>query len=39
MVSALVCPDKFKGTLTAADAAAAMAAGLRRAEVRGEPRP
>ena len=31
MVSALVCPDKFKGTLTAADAAAAMAAGLRRA--------
>jgi glycerate 2-kinase len=31
MLSALVCPDKFKGTLTAADAAAAMSAGLRRA--------
>ena len=31
MVSALVCPDKFKGTLSAADAAAAMEAGLRRA--------
>ena len=31
MVSALVCPDKFKGTLVAADAAAAMAAGLRHA--------
>lgn len=31
MVSALVCPDKFKGTLVAADAASAMAAGLRRA--------
>ncbi len=31
MVSALVCPDKFKGTLDAAQAAAAMAAGLRTA--------
>jgi glycerate kinase len=31
MVSALACPDKFKGTLDAAEAAAAMAAGLRRA--------
>jgi glycerate kinase len=31
MLSALVCPDKFKGTLTAAAAAAAMTAGLRRA--------
>ena len=31
MLSALVCPDKFKGTLSAADAAAAMSAGLRRA--------
>jgi glycerate kinase len=31
MVSALVCPDKFKGTLSAASAAAAMAAGARRA--------
>ncbi len=31
MVSALVCPDKFKGTLDAAEAAAAMATGLRRA--------
>jgi glycerate kinase len=31
MVSALVCPDKFKGTLDAAAAAAAMASGLRRA--------
>ncbi len=31
MLSALVCPDKFKGTLTAADAAAAMSSGLRRA--------
>jgi glycerate kinase len=33
----VACPDKFRGTLTAADAAAAMAAGLRRggfAEVR-----
>src|SRR6185295_4678075 len=28
---ALVCPDKFRGTLTAAEAAAAMAAGLERA--------
>jgi glycerate kinase len=28
MTSALVCPDKFKGTLGAAQAAAAMAAGL-----------
>ena len=31
MLSALVCPDKFKGTLSAGDAAAAMAEGLRRA--------
>jgi glycerate kinase len=31
MPSALVCPDKFKGTLSAAAAAAAMEAGLRRA--------
>ncbi|HLM17624.1 MAG TPA: glycerate kinase [Acidimicrobiia bacterium] len=31
MPSALVCPDKFKGTLSAADAAAAMTAGLQRA--------
>jgi glycerate kinase len=31
MVSALVCPDKFKGTLDAADAASAMGEGLRRA--------
>jgi len=31
MLSALVCPDKFKGTLSAADAAAAMSEGLRRA--------
>jgi glycerate kinase len=31
MLSALVCPDKFKGTLTAADASAAMTEGLRRA--------
>jgi glycerate 2-kinase len=31
MVSALVCPDKFKGTLDAAQVAAAMAAGLGRA--------
>ena len=31
MRTALVCPDKFRGTLTAAEAAAAMAAGLRRA--------
>jgi glycerate kinase len=31
MVSALVCPDKFKGTLSADAAAAAMASGLRRA--------
>jgi len=31
MVSALVCPDKFKGTLRADAAAAAMAAGLGRA--------
>ena len=29
--SALVCPDKFRGTLSAAEAAAAMAAGARRA--------
>src|SRR5438128_11699468 len=28
---ALACPDKFKGTLTAAQATAAAAAGLRRA--------
>jgi glycerate kinase len=33
MVSALVCPDKFKGTLSAASAASAMTAGLRRAGV------
>jgi glycerate kinase len=33
MVSALVCPDKFKGTLTAAAASAAMTAGLRRAGI------
>jgi glycerate kinase len=31
MPTALVCPDKFRGTLTAAEAAAAMAAGLRTA--------
>jgi glycerate kinase len=31
MPTALVCPDKFRGTLTAPEAAAAMAAGLRRA--------
>jgi glycerate kinase len=31
MRSALVCPDKFRGTLTAAAAAAAMAAGVREA--------
>jgi glycerate kinase len=31
MPSALVCPDKFKGTLRAADVAAAMARGLERA--------
>jgi glycerate kinase len=31
MRTALVCPDKFRGTLTAAEAAAAMAAGLRAA--------
>ena len=31
MVAALVCPDKFKGTLSAASAATAMAAGARRA--------
>jgi glycerate kinase len=31
MVAALVCPDKFKGTLSAAAAAKAMAAGARRA--------
>ena len=31
MTAALVCPDKFKGTLSAASAAAAMAAGARRA--------
>ena len=33
MVSALVCPDKFKGTLSAAAAAAAMTAGLQRAGI------
>ena len=31
--SVLVCPDKFRGTLSAAEAAAAMAAGARRAGV------
>jgi glycerate kinase len=31
MPSALVCPDKFRGTLTAAEAAAAMAAGVQAA--------
>ena len=31
MVTALVCPDKFKGTLTAPEAGRAMAAGLRAA--------
>jgi glycerate 2-kinase len=31
MASALVCPDKFKGTLDAAQAAASMAAGLHTA--------
>lgn len=31
MVTALVCPDKFRGTLTATEAAGAMARGLRRA--------
>ena len=31
MLSALVCPDKFKGTLSAADAAGRMSEGLRRA--------
>jgi glycerate kinase len=31
MLSALVCPDKFKGTLDAAHAAASMTAGLQRA--------
>jgi glycerate kinase len=31
MLSALVCPDKFKGTLAAGDAAAAMERGLQRA--------
>jgi glycerate kinase len=30
---ALACPDKFRGTLTASDAAAAIAAGLRRAGI------
>jgi glycerate kinase len=30
-LTALACPDKFRGTLTAAEAAAAMARGLRRA--------
>jgi hypothetical protein len=28
VLSALCCPDKFRGSLTAAEAAAAMAAGL-----------
>ncbi len=32
MPSALVCPDKFRGTLTAPDAAEAMARGMRTAE-------
>jgi glycerate kinase len=31
MTSALACPDKFKGTLTATEAAAAIARGLRNA--------
>lgn len=31
MVTALVCPDKFRGTLTAAEVAGAMARGLHRA--------
>ncbi len=31
--TALVCPDKFRGSLSAAEAAAAMAAGARRAGV------
>lgn len=31
--TAVVCPDKFRGTLSAAEAAAAMAAGARRAGV------
>jgi glycerate kinase len=31
--TALVCPDKFRGSLTAVDAASAMAAGARRAGV------
>jgi glycerate kinase len=31
MATALVCPDKFRGTLTATEAAAAMGRGLRRA--------
>ena len=30
MPVAIACPDKFRGTLTAGDAAAAMAGGLRR---------
>jgi glycerate 2-kinase len=33
MTRAVVCPDKFRGSLTAAAAAAAMAEGLRRAGV------
>ena len=33
MAIALVCPDKFRGTLTAAGAAEAMARGLEAAEV------
>src|SRR4029450_1228891 len=35
VMTALVCPDKFRGTLTAAEAAAAMAAGGRGAGVAG----
>jgi glycerate kinase len=31
MATALACPDKFRGTLTASEAAAAMARGLQRA--------
>jgi glycerate kinase len=33
VITVLVCPDKFRGTLTAAEAAAAMAAGVRAAGV------
>ncbi len=35
MATALVCPDKFRGTLTASGAAEAMARGLQAAEVDG----